>query len=303
MWGLYFFYNMSRYQRWIKGHLVQNYLELEQKKGSLKRTRSKLEIKRLKEHVKSKLNPGPKNQQNETIELLFNSNFAYENLIGLSFKSSILLKIFAGAGFDVLSQNLILTRKLNKSRKSQQNGLNGRESAYLQQEQARNKDEEAQVGNPINASSSRAQFVKKLSFRNRQSPRQRSRLQAFIAGNRPGLLLRKSSFGSSARSKLLIKTSNKEKKGIIKHQGGPSGSPNSKILHNEQLKYDKQEASIEQGAGPISKNNGSNSSSGRKSLSVADFKKLRRGSILGRKGVKSKGSIFFKQSKYDGKAR
>ena len=297
LWAVYLIYNTRRYHKWMRSQLVDHYIELEQKKGSLQRKRTKMEIKAFEEHVKSQMNPsGNKKNKNLTFELLFESKFNSKNLLQLNFKSEILLQIFANPVFDTLALKTMVDRKVKKIKK-----IGKHEKVLIRgfiEQQARSHHE-------MTPTSSRAEFLKKLkgrerkeSLSSRRGSSSSSRLQGFLAGGHsPQIIFRKSCFFSKPKSPALslpkFSTEEVNQKTNIEENGHKSSKSS---LKNCQKFLPKNNKSLKTSKGLEMGFTNLPSSNQMKRGRVAKIN-LNKQKHLERKSLKNKASIFSRSSR------
>ena len=133
-WGLYFLYNQWEYSRWIRGQLVDSYVQLQglaknRKNGRFgRRNWSRQELRALKTRVVALIRSNStKNGQkkNLTLEMIFGSLVEIKSLLTLNQKSKVFLEVFTKPYVSTLTAYLMVyqknSSKLKKSKKSNTN--------------------------------------------------------------------------------------------------------------------------------------------------------------------------------------
>ena len=105
---LYFFSNRNRHQGWIRGQLVDQFLELEQQRGHLRRKRSPSEVALLKNAVLAK---STQFDSDVTFRGIFCCDVCFHNLMELNFKSKVILFVLKNKQLDFLYREVILAQK------------------------------------------------------------------------------------------------------------------------------------------------------------------------------------------------
>ena len=108
LWVLYVFYNQREYRKWIRSQLVDQFMSLEQKKGTLKRQRTNAEVALLKQWATGKYSHKDSKADSKA---LFDTSLSQQHLRDLNFKSEILLSLLAGPKFNYLYKELLLVKK------------------------------------------------------------------------------------------------------------------------------------------------------------------------------------------------